>query len=193
MNYPNGIKKQKNNSLFQDNINYGNRGMSLEADINITNEYYREINKAFIYKKPTPIKITKVDYPSRDKAVIKEAFFTIPSTTDYNGLYRGKYIDFEAKETKSKTSFALNNIHPHQIKHIENINNNQGIAFLIVRFTSLSETYLLPAKQFLNFINTEKRKSIPREFFQTNAYLIKDNYNPRLDYLKIVDDIIGGI
>lgn len=193
MNYPNGIKKQQNNSLFQDNINYGNRGMSLEADINVTNEYYREINKAFIYKKPTPIKITKVDYPSRDKAVIKEAFFTIPSTTDYNGLYRGKYIDFEAKETKSKTSFALNNIHPHQIKHIENINNNQGITFLIVRFTTLNETYLLPAEQFLNFINTEKRKSIPREFFQTNAYLIKDNYNPRLDYLKIVDDIIGGI
>ena len=40
-----------------------------------------------IYKKPTPIKITKVDYPSRDKTVIKEAFFTVPSTTDYNGIY----------------------------------------------------------------------------------------------------------
>ena len=193
MNYPNGIKKVNNTNPITKETSYKNRGMTLEADINLSNEYYRDIDKAYIYKKPTPIKITKVDYPSRDKATIKEAFFTVPSTTDYNGIYKGKYIDFEAKETKSKTSFALNNIHPHQIKHIENINNNQGIAFLIVRFTSLSETYLLPAKQFLNFINTEKRKSIPREFFQTNAYLIKDNYNPRLDYLKIVDDIIGGI
>lgn len=193
MNYPNGIKKQPKNDLFQNNINYGNRGMTLETDINISNEYYREINKAFIYKKPTPIKITKVDYPSRDKAVIKEAFFTIPSTTDYNGLYKGKYIDFEAKETKSKTSFALTNIHPHQIKHLENIDKNQGIAFLIVRFTTLNETYLLPAKQLLNYINTEKRKSIPRDYFQKNAYQIKDNYNPRLDYLKIVDALIGGI
>ena len=79
---------------------YSNRGMTLEEDINVSNQYYIEIEKAFIYKKPTPIKITKVDYPSRDKAVIKEAFFTVPSTTDYNGIYKGKYIDFEAKETK---------------------------------------------------------------------------------------------
>ena len=26
-------------------INYGNRGMALEADINLTNEYYKEKNK----------------------------------------------------------------------------------------------------------------------------------------------------
>ena len=193
MNYPNGIKKQQRNNIFQDNINYKNRGMTLEADINVTNEYYREIDKAFIYKKPTPIKITKVDYPSRDKAVIKEAFFTIPSTTDYNGLYRGKYIDFEAKETKSKTSFSLSNIHPHQIKHIENIHNHNGIAFLIVRFTTINETYLLLAKDFLEFVQQEQRKSIPLEFFKKHAYLLKDSYNPRIDYLKVLDDIIGGI
>ena len=80
MNYPNGIKKNLsiNNNLIHTNINYGNRGMTLEGELNLTNEYYREIDKAYIYKKPTPIKITKVDYPSRDKAVIKEAFFTIP-------------------------------------------------------------------------------------------------------------------
>ena len=123
MKYPNGIKKNLsiNNNLIHTNINYGNRGMTLEGELNLTNEYYREIDKAYIYKKPTPIKITKVDYPSRDKAVIKEAFFTIPSTTDYNGIYNGKYIDFEAKETASKTAFTLQYIHPYQIKHIENI------------------------------------------------------------------------
>ena len=145
MNYPNGIKKTSHNQKKLE-INYKNRGMTLESDINISNEYYRDIDKAFIYKKPTPIKITKVDYPSRDKTVIKEAFFTVPSTTDYNGIYKGKYIDFEAKETKSKTAFALTNIHPHQIKHIENIYNHNGIAFLLIRFTSLNETYLLQQK-----------------------------------------------
>ena len=145
MNYPNGIKKNLsiNNNLIHTNINYGNRGMTLEGELNLTNEYYREIDKAYIYKKPTPIKITKVDYPSRDKAVIKEAFFTIPSTTDYNGIYNGKYIDFEAKETASKTAFTLQNIHPHQIQHIENIYKQKGIVFLIIRFTTLNETYLL--------------------------------------------------
>ena len=105
MNYPGGIKKIEKTIINE--TNYSNRGMILENELNISNEYYASIDKAYIYKKPTPVKITKVDYPSRDKAVIKQAFFTVPSTTDYNGLYKGRYIDFEAKQTKSKTSFSL--------------------------------------------------------------------------------------
>lgn len=190
MNYPNGLKK----STTTINItSYKNRGMTLESELNISNEHYREIDKAYIYKKPTPIKITKVDYPTRDKTVIKEAFFTVPSTTDYNGIYKGKYIDFEAKETKNNTSFALSNIHPHQIKHLENIYNHKGIAFLIIRFTQLNETYLLPANKLLDFLSSTTRKSIPIDYFRNNAYLIKDSYKPRIDYLKIVDKLIGGI
>lgn len=187
MNYPNGI-----NHKHKKEIIYKNRGMSLEAEINESNEYYIAIKKAYIYKKPTPIKITKVDYPSRDKAVIKEAFFTVPSTTDYNGLYKGYYIDFEAKESKSTTAFDLSNIHPHQIKHLQNIERHNGISFLIVRFTTLNETYLLTTKKFSIFLDNSDRKSIPIEFFRENAYLIKDGYNPRVDYLKIVDELIGG-
>ena len=193
MNYPNGLKKEKSIDSELKKISYKNRGMTLESELNLTNEYYKDTDKAFIYKKPTPIKITKVDYPSRDKAVIKEAFFTIPSTTDYNGLYKGKYIDFEAKETKSKTSFSLNNIHPHQIAHLKNIDKHKGIAFLIVRFTTLDETYLLPIKALNEFLEGDKRKSIPRDFFLSHGYQIKDGYNPRIDYLKIVDQLIGGI
>lgn len=195
MNYPRGIKKEnikKTQTSCDSNLSHKNRGMTLESDLNSTNEYYREIDKAYIYKKPTPIKIVKVDYPSRDKAKINEAYFTVPSTTDYNGLYQGKYIDFEAKETKSKTSFALTNIHPHQIQHLKNIDNHKGIAFLIVRFTSLNETYLLPAKTLLNYIEETSKKSIPLNLFKEKAYLLKDTYMPRIDYLKIVDILIGG-
>ena len=162
MNYPGGIKIKNINK----EINYKNRGMTLENDINKTNKYYREIEKAYIYKKPTPIKIVKVDYPSREKAIIKEAYFTIPSTTDYNGLYKGKYIDFEAKETISKTSFSLSNIHKHQIKHLDNIDKNGGISFIIVRFTTLNKTYFVLAKDFIEYVNNATRKSIPIDFFE---------------------------
>ena len=192
MNYPSGTKKSINNNIYNTELSHKNRGMTLESEINSSNEYYREIDKAYIYKKPTPIKITKVDYPSRDKATIKEAFFTTPSTTDYNGIYKGYYIDFEAKETTSKTSFALANIHKHQIKHLENIYKHGGIAFLIIRFTKLNETYLLPEDVFINYYKNTDKKSIPNTFFKENAYLIKDGYRPRIDYLKIVDELIGG-
>ena len=189
MNYPNGIKKDNSISLSTLK-NSKNRGMTLENDLNETNEYYREIDKAIIYKKPTPIKIVKVDYPSRSEAKIKEAYFTVPSTTDYNGLYKGFYIDYEAKETSSKTSFSLENIHTHQIKHLERVSNHKGIAFLIVRFTTLNETYLLRIEDFLSFINNNDRKSIPIDYFKEKGYLIKDGYRPRVDYLKVIDNIL---
>ena len=71
MNYPNAIKKDTKNIKLDSKLSHKNRGMTLENEINASNEYYREIDKAIIYKKPTPVKIVKVDYPSRDKAIIK--------------------------------------------------------------------------------------------------------------------------
>ena len=66
MNYPGGIKhKVKNDKSTKINTNYGNRGMTLENELNSSNDYYRLIDKAIIYKKPTPITINKVDYKSR--------------------------------------------------------------------------------------------------------------------------------
>src|SRR5699024_10789213 len=103
MNYPNGLKKRlRMPQTIQGN---GNRGMTLEEYINITNAYYLETDRAIIHKKPTPVQIVKVHYPKRSAAVITEAYFKQASTTDYNGIYRGKYVDFEAKETKNKTRF----------------------------------------------------------------------------------------
>jgi len=187
MKYPSGIKLNATK-----NITYANRGMTLEEDINLTNAYYIEKNIAFIYKKPTPIQVIKVDY-SKNSAIIKEAYFKEPSTTDYNGLYKGKYIDFDAKETESKTAFPIKNIHNHQINHIKNIIENNGIGFLIIRFNKLNKTYLLEGKDLISFINNNERKSIPLTFFEEHAYLIEEKYIPRVDYLKVVDSIIGGI
>ena len=55
--------------------NYANRGMALENDINITNNYYIDKDIAIIHKKPTPIKVVKVSYNNLKQAVIKEAFY----------------------------------------------------------------------------------------------------------------------
>ena len=182
MKYPSGIKKEYINIT-----SHSNRGMDLENDLNDSNAYYLNSNIAVIYKKPTPITINKVDYKSRCDAVIKEAHFKIPSTTDYNGIYKGKYIDFEAKETKSLTSFPLNNIHKHQIEHLKKIYIHGGVGFIIVRFTKLNKTYLLFIEDLIEFLNNNERVSIPLKYFEEKAYLIKEGLRPRLDYLKILD------
>lgn len=96
-----------------------NLGMTLESDVEETNLYYLETKRAVIYKKPTPVQIVDVSYPSRNKAKIVEAYYRTPSTTDFNGIYKGYYIDFDCKETKSTTSIPLANIHNHQIEHLK--------------------------------------------------------------------------
>lgn len=184
MKYPCGAKKE-----YKNYNTYANRGMTLENEIGESNDYYRNNNIAIIHKKPTPITIAKVDYPSRLEAVIKEGYFKTPSTTDYNGIYKGKYIDFEAKETKHKTSFPLSNIHNHQIKHLESIYRHGGIGFIIVRFTCLNQTYLLTIQKLIDFLDKETRKSIPLEYFKSAGYIINDKYNPRVDYIEIIDQI----
>lgn len=172
---------------FDKKNTHANRGMDLENDINITNNYYDLKDIAIIYKKPTPIKVVNVEYP---RVKIKEAYYNEPSTLDYTGIYKNKYIEFDAKETKSKTSFPLSNIHNHQLKHIEKIIKHGGITFLIVRFSTLNKNYLLEGNKLLNFISENTRKSIPLDYFEKNSYLIELKYTPRLDYIKIIDKII---
>lgn len=187
MNYP--FKKEFNKK--HDTINYGKRGMNLESDINNSNTYYLNNNIAIIYKKPTPVKVVKVNYNNRVNTKIVEAYYEIPSTTDYNGIYKGRYIDFEAKETKSKTSFSLNNIHAHQITHLKRVLEHGGISFIIIRFTTLNKTYLLLTEDFIQYIESNSRKSIPLNYIEKRGYLLKDGYNPIINYIKIIDNLLG--
>ncbi len=184
MNYPNGLKKEQ--KITSKHIAFKNRGMNLENELNDTNQYYIDNEKAYIYKKPTPIKLVKVDYKI---GRINEAYFAMPSTTDYNGIYNGKYIDFEAKETINKKGFPLGNIHKHQILHIRNIYKAHGICFLIIRFTSFNKTYLLLAKDFLDFIDENKKTIIPLSYIEEKGFLIKEKFVPRVDYLEIIDEL----
>ncbi len=85
------ISKQKKISTTHSvSDNYTRRGMSLEKDLNDSNAYYADCDRALIHKKPTPIQVVKVDYPARNSAKITEAYYKTPSTTDYNGIYRGR-------------------------------------------------------------------------------------------------------
>ena len=170
----------KNNKL----INYGNRGMNLEQDINLTNTYYLEKKIALIYKKPIPIKVLKVN---ETKTRIKDGFYEQKSTLDYSGIYKERYIEFDAKETNSKTSFPISNIHKHQIEHIKNVLFYKGIAFLIIRFNYHNKTFILMGEDLINFLNETDRKSIPYSYFINNCKEVAIKYAPRLDYLKIID------
>lgn len=183
INYPFNIA---NNSESKSNVSYKNRGLSLEKMINDSNKYYRFIDKALIYKKPTPIHIVKTNKEN----IITEAFFERPSSTDYNGIYRGKYIDFEAKETKSKTSFSLKNIQDNQIEHILKVHEMGGISFLIIYFTALNKIFIYFASDLKKFIKENKRNSIPLEEFIKNGKEVTLTISPILNYLVFIDELL---
>lgn len=182
MNYPT-MKKSPSSSKIK---NTSRRGMTFEKDINQSNDYYLTEKLAVIHKKPTPVTIVKVDYPKRSSAKITEAYFQLPSTTDYNGIYQGKYIDFEAKECHSEHSFPFTSIHHHQIEHLRSVLQHGGIAFLLLRMNVYQQDFLIPAQRFIDFYDQKIRKSLSWQWIQENAYLIPNTYLIPVDYLQIV-------
>ena len=135
--YPMGQgPRKKINRVKKQQVTYGSRGMSLEERLNNSNQYYHTHKLAVIHKKPTPIQVVHVDYPKRSAAKITEAYYRHASTTDYNGVYQGYYVDFEAKETRNKTSFPLSNLPEHQREHMLSCIEQGGVAFVIISFNS---------------------------------------------------------
>lgn len=189
LHYPNGRKFEPQTDKTP--IQYGKRGMTLEEDINTSNEYYLQTEKAVIHKKPTPVQIVNVDYPKRSAAKITEAYFRKPSTTDYNGVFRGRYIDFEAKETRQKQSFPLKNFHEHQIEHMRLVLEQDGICFVLLRFSAFEEIYFLEAKHLIHYWHDQNhgRKSIKKQEIIQNGHSLSLGFQPRIDYLQIIDSI----
>jgi len=189
MNYPN--KK----STFQKVKNLANLGMHLEGDIDQTNQYYLNNDIAIIHKKPTPVQVVTVSYPARNKAKITEAYYKTPSTTDYNGIYKGRYIDFDAKETNSKTSIPFANMHKHQIDHLASVAKHGGIGFLIINFKQFGEYFLLFIEDILPIWDAQfqpnGKKSMTYDYIKEKGHAISFGYSPRLDYLKVLDLVKG--
>ncbi len=190
INYPFGKRPEIINKNIvknqKSNITYKNRGMDFENDINMSLDYFDDHQLAAITKRPTPINVVHVDYSKG--ARITDAYFEKQSTTDYNGVYRGKYIDFEAKNTKNKTSLPLHNITAHQIRHLEKVLKHGGIAFFIICFEALDVVYLLDASFVIDFFNNHERASIPTTFIFENGVKVEQGYMPRLEILKAIDE-----
>ena len=183
INYPSPQNKNNNSSNQSRKIEA--RGMIFEHELNKSNEYYINTNKALIYKKPTPVRIVKVDYPNRSHAKIVEAYYQTPSTTDYNGIYRGKYIDYEAKETQN-LSFSFTHIFPHQVEHLKKVDEHGGIAFVIIFFKKVDKVFMIDIKDKAG--QTGEKHSIKyTDIEKIGGLEVSRGYSPYVDYLKQVD------
>lgn len=127
----------------------GLRGSVLEDMINYTIDYYGSHKLALIQKIPTPIKPVTIDQETRR---ITLAYFDQKSTVDYIGAVQGIPVCFDAKETAADT-FPLHNIHEHQIRFMEAMEQQGGIAFILLYYSHRQEAYYVPLTDILSFWN----------------------------------------
>lgn len=163
----------------------GLRGSALEESVNMTNEKYREQGLALIQKIPTPITPVEMD---KEHGHITLAYFDKKSTVDYIGVVQGVPVCFDAKECAADT-FALQNIHEHQVLFMRDFEKQDGIAFILIYFTKRDIYYYMRDEELERFWKRAEdggRKSfrydeLDEEFFfkSTNGY-----YIPYLEMLK---------
>ena len=177
INYP----TKKSSSTYTKNTNTANRGMALEEMINRSNQYYEVHDIAYVNKRPTPIKVIKTDGDYH----ITDAVFLSPSTLDYVGIFKGKYLDFEAKENQSIKGFPMSNIQEHQVKAMKNITNSGGISFAIIYFRKLNKIFLVDAKYIIEFKDNKKSIMTLEDIFKFGIEL-KESYNLPIDYISAV-------
>lgn len=159
----------------------GLRGSTLEDLINRTNEKYLECGLALIQKVPTPITPINIDKESRH---ITLAYFDQKSTVDYIGVVQGIPVCFDAKECAADT-FALQNIHEHQVTFMEHFEKQKGIAFFLLYYTHRDVFYYLSYEMLRFFWDRAKeggRKSFRYEELNP-AYVLPHKNGILVPYL----------
>lgn len=162
----------------------GLRGSTLEDMINRTNEKYAENGLALIQKVPTPITPVKMDKEHRH---ITLAYFEQKSTVDYIGAVQGLPVCFDAKECASDT-FALQNIHEHQVDFMGKFENQGGVAFFLIFYTHKDVLYYLPYEMLRFFWDRAReggRKSFRYEELNPE-YVLPKKHGVLVPYLDIL-------
>lgn len=160
----------------------GLRGSTLEDMINMTNENYREKKLALIQKIPTPITPVKIEQSTRH---ITLAYFDKQSTVDYIGSVQGIPVCFDAKECAVRT-FPMMNIHEHQVKFMEDFENQGGVAFIILFYSHLNESYYIPFRDIKRFYERSisgGRKSFTYDELNKD-YLLRSAPGALIHYLE---------
>ena len=146
---------------------------------------YREKKLALIQKIPTPITPIKIDKEHRH---ITLAYFDQKSTVDYIGVVQGIPVCFDAKECAQDT-FALQNIHRHQVAFMDRFEKQKGIAFFLIYYSHREQFYYLPYAHLRYFWDRAQeggRKSFRLDELNPEYFLPKKNgvLVPYLDLLQ---------
>lgn len=88
-------------------------------------------------------------------------------------FYDGRFYMFELKSTQN-TSLPFANIHYHQFKDLEMADKVEGLhAGFLIEMRNYNETYYLPIKKALDFVENSGRKSFPISFLRKHGIKVE--------------------
>lgn len=116
------------------------------------------------------------------------AYFEKKSTVDYIGVIQGIPVCFDAKEC-AITTFSLQNVHEHQIRFMQDFEQQQGIAFFMLYFTSIDVLYYLPLRHFMFYWERAQaggRKSFRFDELDQN-WILHQESGFQVPYLEMIN------
>ncbi|KDE42639.1 endonuclease [Metamycoplasma hyosynoviae] len=174
------IVMEKNSKVKQPK----NRGMLLEKLINQTNIFYLQNDICIVHKKNLDIKF-KSTYVDKEILKTENAHIVSKSTVDYYGIYKGKFLAFEAKSTEQK-NFSLSNIKMHQINYLSEISKHKGLAFWIFFFKIQNQFVLILHDKLLQW-GVYNKKTLAYDEALLLGELIPLIYPGYIDYISILN------
>lgn len=160
---------------------YANRGKSFESRI-------IDANKQYALKRWAVVE--KIEAPFKTLGMVNNyhyGFFESTGFVDFVGIANGRSICFEAKSTKERTNFPLDNIKDYQVRILRDWHNLGGISFVLIEFEKRHMVYVLKYSQLQKWWHDAAnggRKSIPFHWFHFNCARVRADRGVTLDYLQ---------
>ena len=156
VNYPHQISRKiaQVRTKKSNRVDFANRGMNFESAINATNDYYLSRGLAVIHKKPTPVQIVKVDYPRRSRAKnCRSLLLGKPQLPTTLAFTKDTILILKPRRHGKRHLMPMKNFHAHQIKHMSQVINQDGICFVLLHFSTLKETIPSACQRLNRFLS----------------------------------------
>ena len=163
---------------------FKHRGKLLEELINKAIIIYQKENNALIHKFPLPIALSQIK-KQNGKLIVTKGFITKHSNVDYYGLYKAKFLAFEAKST-NLDYLPWANIKLHQQYYLEQVKALGGISFYIIAFKNYDQYFLLT----LDSLKTISGQKLTLTLIRKKGYPIEIKYPGYLHFLNVVKKLI---
>ena len=168
-----GLKITQQTGKKQHAESYVGRGMGLQALVVQTNEQYRQLGIASIWEFGAEAK-----WIPGGKLVPREG------TVDFIGVWNGRGIAFDAKETQ-EDALPANNVKTHQVEFLMDFSQAGGVAFLLIAYTGPGRFFVVPVEKY--FPVWGGRRGLKIEEVERVGKEVRASNQVCLDYLKGLD------